>query len=74
MDETISDDDLLKGEAVAKMLDFPESRLAKARVTGDPEAAPPFIKLGHLVRYRRGDVRQWVATRPRYQSTSELAA
>lgn len=66
-----SDDDLITTEQLAIMLSVPVGRLKKARVSGDD--APPFIKLGkRLVRYRLGDVRAWLATKPVVQSTSEL--
>lgn len=66
-----SDDDLITTEQLAAMLSVPSSRLRKARVSG--EDAPPFIKLGKkLVRYRLGDVRAWLASKPVVHSTSEL--
>ena len=67
----LNDDHLLKEAELAVELHVPPSRLAKARMIGDPDAAPPYIKLGHLVRYRRGDVRAWLAERPRLHSTSQ---
>jgi predicted DNA-binding transcriptional regulator AlpA len=65
------DDELLTTDMLAVETVTPPSRWNKARLTGD---GPPFIKLGHLVRYRRGDVRAWLAAQPRVLSTSELAA
>ena len=43
----------------------------KARLTGD---GPPFIRLGRLVRYRRGDVESWLASHASLRSTSDPAA
>ena len=40
----------------------------KARLTGD---GPPFVRLGRLVRYRKADVVQWLASRPLFHSTSD---
>lgn len=66
-----SDEDLITTEQLATMLSVPVGRLKKARVTGDD--GPPFMKLGkRLVRYRLGDVRDWLATKPVVHSTSEL--
>jgi predicted DNA-binding transcriptional regulator AlpA len=65
------DDELLTTEELAAELKVPASRLHKARVYGID--CPPYLKLGRLVRYRRGDVRAWIASRPRSSSTSEAA-
>lgn len=65
------DDDLLTTEQQAAVMNVPRTRLEKQRLTGD---GPPYIKDGHLVRYRRGDYRAWVASKPRFQSTSEEGA
>jgi predicted DNA-binding transcriptional regulator AlpA len=67
----LSDDELLTTEDLAAMTKTPPSRWNKARLTGD---SPPFVKLGHLVRYRKSDVLAWLAARPRLNSTSEMAA
>ena len=67
----LGDEDLLTTDDLAIETKTPPSRWHKARLTGD---GPPYIKLGHLVRYRRGDVRAWLARQPRGHSTSELAA
>jgi predicted DNA-binding transcriptional regulator AlpA len=66
-----SDNEFLTTEELAAITKTPPSRWAKARLTGD---GPPFIKFGHLVRYRRSDVLAWIAAQPRVSSTSELAA
>ena len=65
------DDELLTDLHLAQETHTPQSRWQKARLTGD---GPPFIKIGHLVRYRRRDVRDWLESQPRVTSTSELAA
>jgi hypothetical protein len=67
-----SDDDLLTTEEMARVRGVPPSRLNKERLTGID--CQPFIKDGHLVRYRWGDYREWLAARPRATSTSELQA
>jgi predicted DNA-binding transcriptional regulator AlpA len=43
----------------------------KSRLTGE---GPPFIRLGRLVRYRRGDFERWLAAHASLRSTSEKAA
>lgn len=65
------DDELLTDLHLAQETHTPQSRWQKARLTGE---GPPFIKIGHLVRYRRGDVRAWLASQPRVTSTSQLVA
>ena len=65
-----NDDELLTSENLASETKTPKSRWDKARLTGD---GPPFIKIGHLVRYKRADVRAWLAACPRLNSTSEAA-
>jgi hypothetical protein len=65
------DDRLLDTAELAKIRNVPASRVHKERLTG---GGPPFLKDGHLVRYRLGDYREWVRNLPRATSTSELAA
>jgi len=65
------DDDLLDSIALAAIRNIPVSRVNKERLTGD---GPPYIKDGHLVRYRRGDYRAWLASKQRFTSTSEPQA
>ena len=67
----MSDDELLTTDELAALRKVPASRLHKERLTG---GGPPFVKDGHLVRYRLGDYREWVRSLPRATSTSELAA
>lgn len=62
------EDELLTTAELAAELKVPPSRLHKARVSGID--SPPFIKLGRLVRYRRGDIREWLASRERSSSTT----
>lgn len=57
MTNIIDNDELLTTEDLAAMTKTPLSRWNKARLTGD---GPPFIKLGHLVRYRKSDVLAWL--------------
>lgn len=62
------DDTLITTEQLAAVRNVPPSRIEKERLKGD---GPPFIKDGHLVRYSLGDYRTWVASKPRFTSTSE---
>lgn len=64
------EDTLLTTEQLAAVRNVSPSRIEKERLKGD---GPPFIKDGHLVRYRLGDYRAWVASMPRFHSTSEAA-
>jgi hypothetical protein len=65
------DDELIDTAAMAAIRGIPVSRVNKERLTGD---GPPFIKDGHLVRYRFGDYRAWLAAKRRFTSTSEAEA
>ena len=67
----LNDGDLITDLHLAQETHTPQSRWQKARLTGD---GPPFIKIGHLVRYRRRDVRDWLEAQPRVTSTSQLVA
>ncbi|WP_414713683.1 helix-turn-helix transcriptional regulator [Sphingomonas sp.] len=67
----MSPDELLTTDELAAETKTPKSRWDKARLTGD---GPPFIKIGHLVRYRRSDVRAWLSAQPCVTSTSQLVA
>lgn len=67
-----NDDDLLDTEEMALVRKVPASRLNKERLIGID--AQPFIKDGHLVRYRWGDYKTWLAKRQRFCSTSEPVA
>ena len=67
------DDDLLDNDEMAEVRRVPPSRLHKERLFGGPDCQP-YIKDRHLVRYRWGDYKAWLASRRRYNSTSELAA
>ena len=67
----MSDDELLTTDELAAIRKVPASRLHKERLIG---GGPPFIKDGHLVRYRLGDYRAWVAEKRRFTSTSEMQA
>lgn len=65
------DDELMDTPELAAVRKVPPSRVEKERLTGD---GPPFIKDGHLVRYRKGDYRAWLASKRRFTSTSEAEA
>ena len=62
------DDTLITTEQLAAVRNVPASRIEKERLKGD---GPPWLKDGHLVRYRLGDYRAWIASLTRFQSTSE---
>lgn len=62
------DDTLLTTEQLAAVRNVPPSRIHKERLSG---SGCPFIKDGHLVRYRLGDYRAWIASKQRFSSTSE---
>jgi hypothetical protein len=68
---SLTDDTLLDTPQLATVRNIPPGRVEKERLTGD---GPPFIKDGHLVRYRWGDYRNWLAAKQRFQSTSEAIA
>lgn len=55
--------DLLDDHAAAAMLDVSPGTLSVWRSTG--RYALPFIKIGRKVRYRRGDLEAWMASRLR---------
>ena len=61
-------DTLLTTKQLAALRNVTANRIEKERLKGD---GPPFIKDGHLVRYRLGDYRDWVASKQRFNSTSE---
>lgn len=65
----MDDDTLLTTDQVAERMKVQPSRLRKARVSGI--GSPPFIKIGHLVRYPLGDFRRWLEYQQRSVSTSE---
>jgi hypothetical protein len=67
----MSEEELMTTDDLAEFTKTPASRWHKARLTGD---TPPYIKLGHLVRYRRGDVLRWLAEQPVMSSTAQAAA
>jgi hypothetical protein len=64
-------DRLFSTEELAILRSVPASRIEKERLKGD---GPPFVRDGHLVRYRLGDYRAWVANLARYTSTADAAA
>jgi predicted DNA-binding transcriptional regulator AlpA len=64
------DDTLLTTGQLAAVRGIGQARIRKERLKGD---GPPFIRDGRLVRYRLGDYRAWLASKQRFQSTSEMA-
>lgn len=68
--QLVSDDDVMEDtEDAALIINCKPSTLRKWRVTGE---GPEFFRVGKVVRYRRGDLRQWMETR-RAKSTSQKA-
>lgn len=65
----LHDDDVITTEEAAQFLGLSTSSLNKSRLTGD---TPTFLKLGRAVRYRVGDLREWLGTKRR-RSTSEYS-
>lgn len=57
MDAKQSPDDLLDETALCEWVGTTPAWARKNRLLG---RGPKFIKLGHLVRYRRGDVQAWL--------------
>ncbi len=58
----MTDDEIMTSEAVAKYLQVSPSLVRSwraRRVAGDPEAGPPFYRLGEACRYRRAEVDEW---------------
>lgn len=60
----------LDTKGAAAYLRLSPSFLNQSRVSGD---GPPYIKLGHSVRYKRGDLDAWMDANG-CQSTSEYMA
>ncbi len=58
----LAQDALLTTEQVSVLLAIPSRTLTSWRSTGR-FSGPPFVRLGGTVRYRRGDVDEWVAAR-----------
>jgi hypothetical protein len=65
------DDRLLTSDQLAALRQCSRSKVEKERLAGE---GLPFIKDGFSVRYRLGDYRAWVASQPRYTSTSQPIA
>lgn len=63
-------DDFLTTDEVGAILRVTAIYLRQMRLTG---RGPSYVKVGKLVRYRRGDVDAWIASR-RVTSTSDAVA
>ena len=61
--------DLLDEKAAANFLDLKPGTLSVWRSTG--RYAVPFVKVGHLVRYRRADLMAWLESRTRATGATE---
>jgi predicted DNA-binding transcriptional regulator AlpA len=65
----LSDERLLTRAEVEKFFGYPSKRFLEiAALRGD---GPPFIRIGRSVRYRVGDLRQWLNSRT-VTSTSQV--
>lgn len=67
MQENFPDDRLLSRSEVHTHFGLTQRYLEVAAVKGN---GPPFVKLGRAVRYRVGDIRNWIEAR-RVTSTSQ---
>ena len=61
--------DLLNEKAAADFLDLKPGTLSVWRSTGRYQI--PFLKVGHLVRYRRADLEAWLESRTRTNGATE---
>lgn len=64
-------DDIIDTDELARRTGTGASTWTKRRMRGPPES-PPYMKLGRSVRYRWGDVIEWMRKQTR-NSTSEAA-
>ena len=69
MQEIDKDDRLLTRSEVHTHFGLTQRYLEVAAVRGD---GPPMIKIGRSVRYRTGDLREWIKSH-QVKSTSEVA-
>lgn len=60
---------LLDEKAAANFLDLKPGTLSVWRSTGRYRI--PFVKVGHLVRYRRADLESWLESRTRATGATE---
>ena len=61
---------LLTQAEVSKIIRKSESWLERSRWSG--EGGPPFKKIGRHVRYSLDDLMQWIESKPKLTSTSEI--
>jgi predicted DNA-binding transcriptional regulator AlpA len=64
-----TDEDLWDDQQTAQFLNLSPLTLRKARMVGSN--GPPFVKLGHAVRYVPSSVRQWCAERAQRSTTEQ---
>lgn len=60
----------------AAYIGLSRSFLAKSRMQGhvaDRTLAPPFIKIGNRVRYRKDDLDHWIENQPSFLHLGEMA-
>lgn len=67
--EFSSDDTLFSQIMVAAVRQCSTATVERDRWAG---TGVPFIKMGRLVRYRKSDIRAWVASQPVVQSTTQF--
>jgi len=73
---TFSAPKTLSEAETSRYIGLSRSFLAKSRMEGqrgNRTPAPPFIKIGHRVRYAKDDLDAWVKEQPRYQHIGEIA-
>ena len=65
---------LLRNGDAASYLGVSPNLLRLSRHTGElfkGFAAPPYVKMGHAVRYRQSSLDQWLAALPEFESTAD---
>lgn len=66
--ELAPDNTLFKQQTIAAVLNCSLATLEHGRWAG---SGIPFLKVGHLVRYRKADVQHWLSERQPVQSTTQ---
>jgi predicted DNA-binding transcriptional regulator AlpA len=61
---------LLNSEDAAQILGCSARTLASWRIAGD---GPKFVAVGRLIRYRRGDLEEWLQSRTRTITVGRVA-
>lgn len=69
-----SSDQLLRHAEAAAYLGVSPDQLRISRHSGElfkGFATPPYLKMGHAVRYRKSTLDQWLAAIPEFKSTAD---